>query len=96
MENEDESIDATSDSSKTPDAQPENDENVDPEMKALYDDYMQKRKDTGNDTPMPYDQFLRRISRNREKLEAAHPGTKIVFVASVQNGKAVLTPSIKK
>ena len=38
------------------------------EMKALYDNYMAKRHETGNDTPMEYDQFLRRMNRNIEKL----------------------------
>ena len=69
---------------------------IDPEMKALYDNYMAKRHETGNDTPMEYDQFLRRMNRNIEKLKQAHPNTEITFNVTVLNGKAVLTPAIKK
>ena len=65
-------------------------------MKALYDNYMAKRHETGNDTPMEYDQFLRRMNRNIEKLKQAHPNTEITFNVTVLNGKAVLTPAIKK
>jgi len=70
-------------------------EKIDPAMKALYDDYMAKRKQTGNNAEMPYDQFLRRINRNIEKIHETHPNAEIVFNATIQNGKAVLSPSLK-
>jgi hypothetical protein len=57
---------------------------------------MAKRHETGNDTPMSYDQFLRRINRNIEKLKQTHPNTEITFNVTVLNGKAVLTPALKK
>jgi hypothetical protein len=45
---------------------------------------------------MSYDQFLRRINRNIEKLKQTHPNTEITFNVTVLNGKAVLTPALKK
>lgn len=72
------------------------DAHVDPEMKSLYETYMAKRHETGNDTPMSYEQFLRRINRNIDKIKQTHPHTDITFSVTVQNGKVVLTPSLKK
>ncbi len=69
---------------------------VDPELRALYEDYIDKRRETGKDVDMPFDQFVRRMNRNRDKIEAAHPGAKVKFSVSIQNGKAVLTPTLIK
>ncbi len=70
-------------------------EKVDAAMKALYDDYMAKRQQTGNNAEMTYDQFLRRINRNIDKIHETHPNAEITFSVTIQGGKAVLTPALK-
>lgn len=89
-------IDETADTDDVPTDSETASESDKAEMKALYDTYMAKRHETGNDTPMSYDQFLRRINRNIEKLKQTHPNTEITFNVTVLNGKAVLTPALKK
>ena len=62
-------------------------------LRALYDEYMAKRKELDQWVDMDFDRFCRRIKRNETSLKEKHNCKAVEFSVAVADGKVVLKPT---
>lgn len=63
-------------------------------MRALYQRYVDARKQTGESVEVKYESVARQVRESLPKLSAQYQGADVKFDVSIKDGKAVLRPVV--
>ena len=66
----------------------------DPAMRALYQRYVDARKQTGESVEVKYESVARQVRESLPTLSAQYQGADVKFDVSIKDGKAVLRPVV--
>ncbi len=69
-------------------------ERDDPALKALYQRYIEARRETGESTAVRYEVVARQVRDSLPKLAAQYQGADVKFDVTIKDGRAVLRPVV--